>query len=277
MSSISNSTSDISIPRPQMWKLALRIDKEGIEFTLHSDYEENSLIYRNLRFPKAQEGWLKNIEDIIYDNPILLKEYDKVSVLIESENFIVVPSEVSSEDDAQQLFKFAYPSYEGDIQKSELLRCQATILYEVEKGIIPFLERTYENPKIQHNLRPLCEYFFKKSSLGNVSKIYAYFHGNRLDLCAFHNKKLALTNSFRFHDINDAAYFIINVWQSLKFDVMADELQLSGDKKSREIIMPLLRKYITYVMPTIFPTAMFKAGKDAMLAPFDLIVLPLCE
>jgi hypothetical protein len=45
----------------------------------------------------------------------------------------------------------------------------------------------------------------------------------------------------------------------------------------REAIMPELRRYINYVMPVIFPSAMFRAGREAMNAPFELIVLPLCE
>ena len=56
-----------------------------------------------------------------------------------------------------------------------------------------------------------------------------------------------------------------------------DELFITGSTTTRETITPILRKHLSFVMPVIFPSEMFKAGKEAMKAPFDLIVIPLCE
>jgi hypothetical protein len=50
-----------------------------------------------------------------------------------------------------------------------------------------------------------------------------------------------------------------------------------GDVALREQIMPELRRFVNYVMPVIFPSTMFRAGKEALNAPFELILLPLCE
>jgi hypothetical protein len=55
-----------------------------------------------------------------------------------------------------------------------------------------------------------------------------------------------------------------------------DELQLSGDKAVRDELMPQLRKYISFVMPIIFPASAMKIGQDAIKAPFDLILLSQC-
>ena len=73
-----------------------------------------------------------------------------------------------------------------------------------------------------------------------------------------------------------AAYYILNVWQNFGLDVYSDELQISGEKTVREQLMPQLRKYISYVMPIIFPASAMKIGQDAIKAPFDLILLSQC-
>ena len=44
-----------------------------------------------------------------------------------------------------------------------------------------------------------------------------------------------------------------------------------------EAVAPMLREYVTYVMPAIFPAAAMRIGMDAMKAPFDLILMSLCE
>ena len=56
-----------------------------------------------------------------------------------------------------------------------------------------------------------------------------------------------------------------------------DELQLIGDRTVRDAVAPMLRNYVTYVMPAIFPAASMRMGHDAVKTPFDLILLLLCE
>lgn len=82
---------------------------------------------------------------------------------------------------------------------------------------------------------------------------------------------------FAFREPIDAIYYIMACRDMLKLDAQDNELLIAGDNSLRDAITPTLREYLAYVMPVIFPSSMFKAGKDAMKAPFDLIVLPLCE
>lgn len=277
MSITSNFTQDISITHPEVWMLAIRIDPGGLQFSLHSIVEEDSLIYRDHRFNNISEGYLTTLENTIYDNPVFIQDFNKTIILIESGKFLLVPHEFAEEESLHEMFLYSFPDFRGDILTSKLRRNNITIAYGVDKGVESFLNRTFGNPPIYHHLAPLCEYFHKKSRLGNVSKLYVYLRKDIMDIYAYNKNGLALANTYRFNHNDDALFYILNVWQQLKFDIMNDELQISGDREIRDELMPLLRKYITYVMPLVFPSALFKTGKDAMNAPFDLIILPLCE
>ncbi|MBQ2485271.1 MAG: DUF3822 family protein, partial [Muribaculaceae bacterium] len=83
--------------------------------------------------------------------------------------------------------------------------------------------------------------------------------------------------TFNYRSMDDAAYFILHAYDSLKMNRLSDEIQLSGDRDVREQLTPLLRRFINYVMPAIYPAAALRLGHDAMKAPFDLIMLALCE
>lgn len=113
--------------------------------------------------------------------------------------------------------------------------------------------------------------------MGNAGKMYAHIHNNQLDLLSFGKDTLRLANSYAFRDPMDAVYYILACRKMLNLDPGSDEMLIAGDNSVREAITPTLREYLAYVMPVIFPSSMFKAGKDALNAPFDLIVLPLCE
>jgi len=57
-----------------------------------------------------------------------------------------------------------------------------------------------------------------------------------------------------------------------------DEMQLTGSREVRAQMSPLLRRYVKYVMPAIYPAEAMRLGRNAMQAPLELILLALlCE
>ena len=53
------------------------------------------------------------------------------------------------------------------------------------------------------------------------------------------------------------------------------ELFIAGERELRAQTSALLRRYVRFVMPVIFPSSMFRAGRAAFDAPFEAIVAPL--
>ncbi len=267
------------IPHPEMWRMSLRIDSDSVQYSIYSIVEDGSLKFQSLVLPKSGESYLKRLETLIYDTPLLLKDYKSVDILINTSQFVIVPQDLATEEsDFESAFRFLYPQFGGEVLHNNLKQCNATLVFGVEKNVLAFIQRTFYQCSIRHTLSPLCQYFGKKSMLGNVSKLYVHVQGDQLDMCAFNRKGLALANSFKFRHINDAIFYILGVWNVHGLDAMNDELQIVGDKELKKNLIPELRKFITFVMPAIFPSALFKLGNGAIDAPFDLIILPvICE
>ena len=76
---------------------------------------------------------------------------------------------------------------------------------------------------------------------------------------------------------DDVVYYALHAWQSFNLEATRHELFITGEKALRDAVIPTLRKYVSYVMPSIFPAAALKIGQDAVKAPFELILLALCE
>ena len=265
------------IKDPRLWRLALRINETKLHVVLFCSVEDNSLIYREISLDSAVSSMQKAIEEAIYDNPLLLSDFARVDCIIETDKFTIIPSEIDNTDVQEKIFSETFPTFEGAVVENKLKELDASILMGVDEELINFLQRTFHNACIQHHLAPLCTYFNRKSRLGNAGKMYAHIHDNKLDLLAFGKDSLRFANTFDFREPIDAIYYIFACREMLQLDAGSDELFIAGDNSMREAITPTLREYLAYVMPVIFPAAMFKAGKDALNAPFDLIVLPLCE
>lgn len=265
------------IKEPHLWRLALRINEKSLHIVLFCSIEDNSLIHREIPFNNATASTQKALEEIIYDNPLLLSDFSRIDCIVETNKFTIIPSSIEKSDIQEKIFKELFPSFNGTIITNRLDGLNATILTSLDNDLVNFLRRTFNNPGIFHHLTPLCTYFHRKSRLGNSGKMYAYLHEDHLDLIAYGKDSLKFANTFSFREPADAIYYILACREMLKINSESDELLIAGDNSLREQITPTLREYLPYVMPVIFPSAMFKAGKEALNAPFDLIVLPLCE
>lgn len=265
------------IPNPEIWNLLLRVSPETLHVVAYSIVEENSLIYRAFPLTGKSKGYLAALEEVIYDNPMLLSDFRRVYCLVETSRLIVVPSGYSSEADCRLLIATAYPDFKGEVHIDPTGCRNAAIIAGIDNNLMAFLHRTFHNAQINTHLSSLCRFFSAKAGRSNNVKTLVNLRESSLDIIVMQGGNLMLANTFSFRDPMDAVYYILASRNNIGLDPHNDELLLAGDNAVREKIMPELRKFLARVMPAIFPPQMFNAGKDAMLSPFDLIVTPLCE
>ncbi len=267
------------IANPRLYNLILRIEPSRFDVMIYNGGEDDSLIYRNIRQDSALSQ-VAALEETVYDNPVLLGDFNKITVIIATPEYAIVPSWIGEEDALTE--KVAEKLLIRDDTETELLSIKMpelgiTDLINSESRLIAFLRRTFNNPEILHHIVPLIKYFYKSDKLGAIGKIFVNLRNDSLDIISFSENSLKLVNTFTFNDRMDAAYYILAACEQLKKDSNEHEILISGNSEIREEITPILRKYVGYVMPVIFPSTIFKAAKDTMKAPFDLIVQPLCE
>ena len=276
MSSLSNKI-DVEIHHPETWRLSLRIDSGSVCFVAHSEVERDSLMSTTLALDGGNDDYLRSLENCIYDNPFFLLDFKRVDIAVTSMRFMVLPGEMSDEASRQAWEALYCREQGGDVVVDTLLTCGVKIAFEVPKGVLSFLNRTFNNPPVRHHLSAVCEHFAEKCANTGVGKEFVYFHDGRADVMVYLRGKFAFANSFVCENADDATFYILGVWNEYALNVYNDELQIAGDKRMREVVAPALRKYVTYVMPVIFPAAAMRIGLDAMKAPFDLILMSLCE
>lgn len=273
-----NGATDIDIQHPELWTMHLWLSEQSISYTLFTRAQDNSLTWGTIALDMSFGDYLKSLENCIYDHPLLLKPYGTVRVVCESSRFAVLPAEVAADDDlAAEVFAASIPDADGDVALCTMPRCGAAIAFELPRGTKGFLQRTFFNSPIVHSLMPLCEYYASKQQQTSLQRMFLHLDAERMRICIFGKGRLLMANVFDYRNPDDAAFYVLNAWQSFGLDPLADEVQMAGDKPQRDQLTPILRKYINYVMPTIFPAAAMRIGHDAVKAPYPLILLALCE
>lgn len=256
-------------------RLDIRIGTTSLDVMVYNPLEDNSLLLRHVEISSDSAEGLKQIETFIYDNPLLLSEFKVVTALVEGREFLVVPTAISESCDHIRLLQEA--DRDTDVRsvviEDKLDEFEARILTPVEASIANFLRRTFPNIRMHNSLYPFTRYCHANLTKGNTSKAFVDMREKSLDIVVMNSNRLELVNRFEYRDINDAVYYILNCTDKEEIS----EILIGGNREQRDLLMPHLRKFRPYVMPMIFPSAMFKAGADSMKAPFDLIILPLCE
>lgn len=269
------------IESTQFYRLDMRISGSMLDVVVFSKREDNSMIYESFELSCDENGSiLKSLEETVYDNSLLLREFEQTNIVIETEHFAIVPDFVVENSNVLEKI---FAETNGDIpENTEIIidrikSIDCAIALAVDRNILGFLYRAFNNPSVYHNLSPLIRYFSDRRRHGNTTGMFINLRGTSFDAVVFKNNTLRLANTIKFRDVSDAVYYILALRKTLEIDDDSEEILVSGERATRIKVINSLREFIPYVMPVIFPSAIFRAGRTSLNAPFDLIVLSLCE
>lgn len=267
-------TSDINT-NPALWRLYLEVTHDALEIVAYSTYHDQSLIHRRLPFDAAASSQVQALSSLIYDNELLLADYERVSILIDTPRFMVVPAATSEETDLSMATKL----WGDDITllTDALPIPRVKLITAADHSMTAFLRRTYPTVTPHHPMTQLITYFYNRDRMNNASRMYIHLREGHIDIIHFDSQKLKIANSFDTTNVDDMIYYTLLAARTTGFDLENDDMMVCGTEETRDRFHSMLRKYVRYVMPVVFPSEMYHAGKEALESPFQLIVMPLCE
>lgn len=267
------------IENPRLWRLLIEITRHALNIVGMSTTDDGSLFRCSVPLVGSPDGSLRALEDAVYAVPAILADFGRVDFLVRTDNYIPVPTGLG-EEGQKAAADLAHILENGDILMCDPVpEAGVDILWAIPSDLANFIARTFRNPPVMCHITPLLRYFSRKTLLGNSGKLYAHLRpapDSGVDIIAF-DHTLRICCSHRVAGVADASYYILAGMQTAGLDFATDEILLCGDAALRIAAMPVLRRYVRSVMPVIFPSVAFRAGKEALGAPFSLVIMPLCE
>lgn len=258
-----------NIDEPRLWRLYMLIGRGGIDVMLFHSSDASGIELFTFPYDSDDGKLTHKVEEVVYANPWLVNDFGRVSVLVDTPHYRILPAELA---DSEGLIP---------AQGEEVLRSQAGAVesmdFAVESSLAGFIRRTWPTATVEHRLAPLSRYFYSKSRIGTPGKMYAHVGDKTLDLIAYGRNGLLMLNTFEFVEPVDAVYYIMACRELLGLDNINGELIIAGASDVRDTLTDTLRTYIAGVMPSIFPASIYGASRESADAPFPLIVMPLCE
>lgn len=263
------------VPDTSMWTLALRLSPRAVDIAVFSDVEAGSLLYRHFDVAQGSPSTLRGIEDVIYENPLVLSGFRRTFVSIEPEASMLLPVTLPC---AVAVLEASLPGDDREWGVDTGASRNASVGYCMPKGCGGFIARTFSSDTVMgSHLGFLSSYFMTRMQRGRHRRMLVNLRHDSLDIVASEAGDLVKAVTFACGSVADAAYYVMACREELKLDDNDSEIIIAGDAAMRSGVMPVVRRFASNVIPVIFPPRMFRAGKDATTMPFDLTVAPLCE
>ncbi|MDE6582789.1 MAG: DUF3822 family protein [Duncaniella sp.] len=274
MSAATPLTKDL-VPDTSMWTLAMRLSSRAVDIALFTDMEDNSLLYRRCLPAAGTPSVLRAIEDIVYENPLVLSGFRRTFISIVPEASMMLPAALPC---ATDVLAATLPGDDREWAVDTAASRNASIGYCMPRGCTGFIDRTFgAEAVVRPHLGYLASYFITRTQRGRHCRMLVNLRSDSLDIVAARGGDLIKAVTFKCSSAMDAAYYILACRAELSFDDSDSEIIIAGDAAMRAEVMPIVRRFAANVIPVIFPPRMFRAGRPAMDMPFDLTVAPLCE
>lgn len=272
-------TSDTLTADPSLLRLYMRIAPDRFDAMIFNPFEDHSLIHRHwpLNAPQSAaqtHSALSQIENIVYDNPLLLNgTWQRTSLTVDTPHFLLIPTVAAAAADG--LFKTAFPDAAEDktVLCSPLEINGASVAMGLETNLLNFLRRTFTGVTPRHILMPFVNYVRSKTP-GTAIRAYLNLHPESMELAVTSATTLYLATRFDIATADDAAYYTL---ASLKTAAPAavGTITVAGNAPWRENFMETLRRFHPDVTPMIFPSDMHRAGAKVGAMPMDFVLTPL--
>lgn len=259
------------ISDPLQSHMALSIAARSIDAAIFPIDGNGPLISRHIDIDADS---LSALEDTVYNNPLLLSDFGKIDVLIDTMRFMVVPDHVASSSDLRSLLIDSFwPGEPLDALDNSIAATPYTLLAAVDRKLLTFIRRTFSLSSVKHRICPFLNFCVRDSKTAEGAKMYLNLHANTTDIVYLKDGELIKANTFATAAVTDTIYYVMLMASTQGFDYKTDELVLCGDSGLREELMPELRKYIRYVMPEMSIATRYGTQAIDLQVPFELLCL----
>ncbi len=261
-------------------KLIIRQSRAALDFTvLHAAPTDCPVSYEPYGVNQGI-SMAANLREAFRSLPLLRERYQRVMVMIDSP-VLLVPVNLYDEQEQETLYYHSFPAHHSPlaahhspvtILASVVPDLSSVALYAVNRDLKTVIDDHFPQANYLCAMVPVWHQLHQRSFTGVRSKLFGYFHDQRLDVFSFQQNRFKFHNSFDASHRADSLYFLLYVWHQLNLQQEHDEMHLVGDIPEQQTLLEELHQYLrrAYV---ISPSADYNRSPATQIEgmPYDLM------
>lgn len=234
----------LDINSTENYELAVQASPDGFTFSLLDTLRNKFVLIRSFEPDESKYFNSENIKEFISTDDFLTRSYKKTRIVMPSSKFTIVPAPLFDPAKKDEYFNFNLKS-DNDIivLSNKIAEPDAFIIFGVLKSFQEVI-RTYfpmEHPCV--HIMPLFENISR--SRRNTYGHYLHVHIERdyFNLLIFSDKQLELCNTFRYRNVSDVLYYVLNAFGRLGIK-QEETVHLSGKTEKFDELNTNLSTYV---------------------------------
>jgi hypothetical protein len=222
--------------------LTIRSVPDGFVFRAATSKEEKTTtldLPAPIDFPDLFEEYLE-------DNGWAHRNNLPVYVIDFSNRFLLLPSDMTGEEDIRAFFQFQYPQETAyQIYTARLDDNKQTFCWEIPVKRDEQFERLFPEMSLLASCYLLANWTYQQATQSTV--LTAHFYGNILQVFAAAPGKLIFANSFPVNNLEEGQYFLLRCMEQLKLNARKTLVYLSSEGTPVEDWHQRLEPYLAHI------------------------------
>lgn len=228
--------------------LSIQINLDGFSFCiLNEDLKEITALYTFEYFENhsSLDHVLKNIQQIISEEPLLQKQYQSVNLTFKNKLNTFVPLELFDEQLSASYLQHNIKVLSNDFIANDLLEKNNLVnVYIPYVNITNYFLDQFGPFNYKHAATVLVEKLLNLNKDNTELRFYVHVSKNDFEVIVIKQNELIFYNSFALNTLEDFGYFILFTFEQLQLDRESDKIILLGNIDQHSDLYKLIYKYV---------------------------------
>ena len=252
-----------------LWHVNICIADEAIHVLFTGpESVEQSVMFHTIDLKPGLASHLAAVEEAVYDNQLLLADFASVRVMVDTSNFVLVPSALTPL--ASEIVDSMIPDLEDSattLLSAMTADTSQLLAMAISSDLYNFINRTWANPLIDHPLAVTARYLQLIPTHGAGSALYGVLSSGRMMAVRYRRDgELDFANRFAISAAADAAYYLLSLSPNVETLVVGGESDLRNDASA--LLRPRLE---APVLPITLSPELLQLRRMAPTAPLYLL------
>lgn len=231
------------IEKTKEYSLSIQVSLDGFSFLIVHSSEKKVIAYKNTPLKISNKNLLaRRLKEWLEAENIFKNPFNSVFAFIFTENFTLVPTEYSGDNQIENLTTHLFQhDLNNKLIENKIDDLNAKLVFMLPIEVMNVLHLQFNNNvRIIHPVTNLLKYPVesKKRNSAVILTTKKYFY-----LIITRNTRLTLANSFQAEHLNDLVYHVLNTFQQLEIARSETDLYVSGLRNDNSEIEDLLKLY----------------------------------
>lgn len=261
---------ELSNTQKDSMSLIIRVAKGSLLFAVGNG--SNGKIEFEPYAIKSGMSMAANMREAYKISPMLQRKYSHVVVMVDS-GTMLIPTDEFSTDSIEDMYNHTFSDSNALAKLHSVLpELNAVAVFSMNKDLKMVIEEHFSSVRFTPVASPVWSHMHARNFDTRNKKLYAYFHDGTVDVFSFHQNRFKFHNNFPIQQPQDALYYILYVYRTLRFDVEQDSIVLSGKAPDGKWIEENLERFVRNIttLPDTF-THELPANLVALM-PYDMRV-----